>query len=305
MIAQLQEWASERGYRIACGNVRVLHEVRTELEKRRSTGELDESFFENYLGFFRYEKSSANMADVKGVIVVALPRPAHQVTFETATGPFSVILPPTYLRYRAIFKEVRDDIAAAIPGLRRHLEILAGPLKAIAGRLGLVMYGRNNVTYIPEWGSYHQLVGYLTDIDLGVPEEWQPDPAQLMPECTTCRACASACPTGAISDERLLLHAERCTTLFSEQHGDLEHDLSADCLFGCLECQQICPMNSGLLQVVSAGVSFDKNETEAILTGDTARWETIDAKFAVLGLTEEPLIGRNLAHLIARGAQGL
>ena len=110
------------------------------------------------------------------------------------------------------------------------------------------------------------------------------------------------CPTGAINDERLLLHAELCTTLFSEQPGDLNHALSADCLFGCLDCQQICPANSGLLRIESAGVTFDRRETEAILSGDGAgacdTTESVTCKLALLGLTEEAHIGRNLAHLI-------
>jgi hypothetical protein len=54
-------------------------------------------------------------------------------------------------------------------------------------------------------------------------------------------------------------------------------------------------------------VTFDRRETEAILGGYGARGcdntESVICKLAVLGLTEEALIGRNLAHLIARRAQ--
>jgi epoxyqueuosine reductase len=118
-----------------------------------------------------------------------------------------------------------------------------------------------------------------------------------MPECENCGICNSACPTSAIHEERVLLRAELCTTLLSEQPGDLNHDLSADCLFGCLDCQEICPANSGLLRIESAGVTFDRRETEAILTRDNT--ERVLCRLAGLGLTEEALLGRNLAHLIA------
>lgn len=307
MISRLQKWAAERGLRVAFGNVRVLHEVRAELIRRRSTGELDANFYASNLDFFRYENSSESIADVKGVMAVAVPRPAHRLSFEDDTGPFEVTLPPTYVRYSALFKEVRDDITSTIPELHGHLEILVAPLKSVACRLGLVTYGRNNLTYIPDWGSYFQLLGYVTDADIGIADDWSPKPLQLMPECENCGICSSACPTGAINEERVLLHAESCTTLFSEQPGDLNHDLPDDCLFGCLECQQICPANSGLLRIESAGVNFDRRETDAILGGNDARAcdsaESVARKLKVLGLTEEALIGRNLAHLGAGRAQ--
>ena len=307
MISQLQDWAAERSFRVACGGVRVLQEVRAELARQRSTGELDANFYTSNLNFFRYENSSESIADVKAVIVVAIPRPAHRLTFELETGPFEVTLPPTYVRYSALFKEVRNDITSKIPELHGHLEVLVAPLKSVACRLGLVTYGRNNLTYIPDWGSYFQLVGYVTDEDIGIADDWRPEPLWLMPECENCGICSNACPTGAINEERILLHAELCTTLFSEQLGDLNHGLSADCLFGCLNCQQICPANSGLLRIESAGVTFDRRETEAILGGYGARAcdnvESVTCKLAVLGLTEEALIGRNLAHLIAGRAE--
>lgn len=307
MISQLQKWAAERGLRVAFGSVRVLHEVRAELIRRRSTGELDANFCAGNLDFFRYEHSSESIADVKGVMLVAVPRPAHRLSFEDDTGSFEVTLPPTYVRYSALFKEVRDDITSTIPELHGHLEVLVAPLKSVACRLGLVTYGRNNLTYIPDWGSYFQLLGYVTDEDIGIADDWSPKPLRLMPECENCGICSSACPTGAINEERILLHAESCMTLFSEQPGDLNHDLPADCLFGCLECQQICPANSGLLRIESAGVTFDRRETDAILGGYDARAcdnaESVTRKLAVLGLTEEALIGRNLAHLIAGRAR--
>jgi epoxyqueuosine reductase len=183
MIGQLQAWAAQRGWRLACGSARLLDEARAELERQRGTGELNASFYAGNLNFFRYESSSDRIANV--------------------------------------------------------------------------------------------------------------------------RCCAGACPTGAIGEERVLLHAESCTTLFSEQPGDLNHHLSADCLFGCLECQQVCPANWSLLRVEAAGVTFNRRETQAILGDGRAGDNTtsVTRKLARLGLTEEALIGRNLAHLIARRVQ--
>lgn len=303
MIGQLQKWASQRGYRVACGNASMLDELQADLARLRESGEIDEAFYAANLTFFRYKKSVKTIGEPKAVIVIAVPRPAHRLTFQLRAGPFEVLLPPTYLRYSAMFEEVRKELTSAISELSGHLEQLVAPLKSLACRLGLAAYGRNNLTYIPGWGSYYQLTGYVTDLDIGLAEDWRPVPLRLMNACTRCRICAAACPAKAMGDGRVLLHAERCTTLFSEQAGDLKHDLPTNCLFGCLECQWTCPVNRGRLRIEEAGVAFDKNETEAILdgnmTGVAGSGTTAACKLASLGLTEEPLIARNLAHLAA------
>ncbi len=305
MISRLQTWAQERGWRIAFGNVGVLQQVREELRDRKTTGELDAGFYDNNLTFFRYKDSLHSAADAQAIMLVAVRRPAHRVFFEFEQGALEVMLPPTYLRYSNLFIEVRDDIEACIPELQGHLSILVAPLKRLACSLGLATYGRNNLTYIPGWGSYFQLLGYITDIDIGIPDDWAPQPLMLMRECEDCWNCRLACPTAAIEEDRILLHAESCATLFSEQPGHLNHTLAPGCLFGCLECQQVCPMNSGLLRIESAGVTFDRHETDLFLTGcdvDT-RPQTLAHKLAILGLSEERLIGRNLAQLMQARTQ--
>lgn len=120
---------------------------------------MDANFYSENLNFFRYEDSAESIADVRSVVVVGIPRPAHRLMFELEAGQLEVTLPPTYVRYADLFKEVRDNLTSAIPELHGHLDILVAPLKSVACRLGLVTYGRNNLTYIPEWGSYFQLVG--------------------------------------------------------------------------------------------------------------------------------------------------
>ena len=40
-------------------------------------------------------------------------------------------------------------------------EILKAPLKSLAVHMGLAVYGRNNITYVPGFGSGHQLCGYI------------------------------------------------------------------------------------------------------------------------------------------------
>lgn len=66
-------------------------------------------------------------------------------------------------------------------------------------------------------------------------------------------------------------------------------------------------MNRGLLQIVPSGVSFDRSETDAILAAGPDEGSALPAaithKLAVLGLTEQSLIARNLRYLIAHQTQ--
>ena len=67
--------------------------------------------------------------------------------------------------------------------------------KHIGRAAGLGWFGRNNLLVNPALGSRFRLVTVLTDMPLA------PD-APLERGCGTCRACAAACPGGAIKDTR-------------------------------------------------------------------------------------------------------
>lgn len=171
-----------------------------------------------------------------------------------------------------------------------RLDILSAPLQALVGGVGLA--------------------GFLTDADLDLAPDWRPQPPARLAACENCESCFSLCPSGAIDAERFLLRAERCLTLFSETPGDWPAWFSPSmqrCLIGCLDCQQSCPENAGLLRTEPSGISFTREETEAILAGDGRRsgpiWAGIAQKFDAARMTHfEPVLCRNLrAVLSAKG----
>ncbi len=67
--------------------------------------------------------------------------------------------------------------------------------KHVGRAAGLGWWGRNNLLVNPELGSRFRLVTVLTDMPL------EPD-APLECDCGGCRACAAACPAGAIKETR-------------------------------------------------------------------------------------------------------
>jgi epoxyqueuosine reductase len=301
----VREWAKAQGYRVAFGPVAVLDEVRRVFERRLESGEIEARFYEENLAGFTYLEG-VSLKNPRSVVLVAIPKPAHILVFTVGDKKVETILPPTYVRYRGTFAEVRDDLAATLARPGFHVELLNAPLKALANRLGLLSYGRNNVGYIEGLGSFFQLVGFVSDMPLAKGSR-SPRPAEtLLARCQKCRVCAAACPTGAIEKERVLLHAEKCYTLFSESPNPIPEALkppSPKCLIGCLRCQELCPENKGLLRYENAAVSFDADETAAFLgikpAADGPAFDRAGAKFRELGMTEGfPVFRRNLTRLL-------
>lgn len=312
MVNELQAWAKSRGYKITWGDTSVLTDVRKRINALKQSGELDEVFYKNQLSWIENPKE-LDFPNPKSVIVVAVPRPAHRLTFELKNAKLDTVLPPTYVAYSRTFEKERKDIVSSVLTRSYRVDILQAPLKSVAALLGFVSYGRNNITYIPGLGSYYQLVGLITDAVLpNSPAVKQQQPSSC-PECNSCRICFKACPSGAIDEERFLIRAERCFVLYNENPGpwpewlkpSLQKCFSADsCLVGCLACQKVCPMNKGLLEFEDAEVSFTAEETDAILSGfdynSNSIGNGISEKLNRLGLSEEyrPCLGRNFRELL-------
>ncbi len=303
----VRAWAKARGYRMAAGSVSLLDEVRDALHKRRDAGEIEPSFYRENLEIFTY-LGGIPIENPRSIILVAKPAPAYVLAFVISGKRVETILPPTYLRYRGIFVDVRDDLRSAISGSGYRVEILSAPLKALGSRFGLLSYGRNNIGYIEGLGSYFQLVGLVSDLPFGEKDVASSREDALLPRCDKCRICAAACPTGAIGKDRVLLHTEKCYTLFSESQKPIPQGLKAPsprCVIGCLRCQELCPENKGLLKHENAPVSFDAEETEAFLgkkpAADGPAFDRALAKFRELGLTMGlPLYRRNLKRLLSQ-----
>jgi len=248
--------------------------------------------------------------DAKTIIIIAVPDTNHQVVFHFEDGPYSAIIPPGYISRERFAHIIHEDLISVMGKTGNSLAILSAPLKNIAVRLGLVSYGRNNLTYIDGLGSYYRLVGFVTD-SVYIPATWPENHTLevMLPACQGCSACQEACPTGAINAERVLLHAERCLTAFNESTRAFPEWLPAsahNCLIGCLTCQLVCPQNRGLLKLVQDRThSFSQEETSAILSANANAerndliWGRIKTKLSVMGLMEyEPNLSRNLRACI-------
>ena len=194
----LRRWAGERGYRIAWYEGGVVGRAFERVRRLGSDGTLDPGFFSKFLSWTADPDALAK-AETKTLVLVAVPRPAHLLSFEDGSRVHDLVLPPTYLRYSPLFEEVRADLTAAT-GDALKLRKITAPLKTIAGLTGFARYGKNNITYVDGFGSGAQLMGFATDSSLpgcASPPENAP---LALDECAKCRACLRACPTKAITE---------------------------------------------------------------------------------------------------------
>ena len=258
----------ERGYQARIVSVSHSHQLKKEIESLRNHALLDNKFFKDRLARFDFQ-IPRNLPEAKSIIVVAVPRPQTRAIFIWNGQRRPLIVPPTYTAYDDIEKQVEALIAKMLGKNGYRATITALPLKLLAARSGLVQYGRNNICYVSELGSYLQLAAVYSDMPCEV-DSWQE--VTMMKSCEECELCRRACPTSAIPSDRFLLRAERCIVYHNEKKGDVPFpewmDVSwHNCIVGCMHCQRVCPENREFKQWIGEEEEFSEEETVLLLQG--------------------------------------
>jgi len=180
------------------------------------------------------------------------------------------------------------------------------PQKLLAVRCGLGRYGRNNICYNDEFGSYMQIMTYISDLPCD-DTEWLP--LRRMERCDKCHACVISCPTGAIDTERRLVNSDRCITVVNELPGEFPEWIDENAhnsITGCTKCQDCCPANAHNKDNIKMGVAFTEEETTELLNhkGDIPYSASIDVKLEATGISREYtdmfVLPRNLAALLGK-----
>ena len=113
--------------------------------------------------------------------------------------------------------------------------------KAWATRAGLGWIGKHSNLITREYGSWVFLGELLLNLEL------EYDTQQVEDHCGSCTLCLDACPTGAITEPRVV-DSSRCISYATiELRSDTLPDAVAanqqGWLYGCDACQDICPWN--------------------------------------------------------------
>ncbi|MDR3372790.1 MAG: tRNA epoxyqueuosine(34) reductase QueG [Ancalomicrobiaceae bacterium] len=189
--------------------------------------------------------------DVRSILVVGLDygpdEDALAATRQPGVGAISV-----YARgrdYHGILKGKLKQLAGRIGARGRELGLDVGvkvfvdtaPVmeKPLAAAAGLGWQGKHTNLVSRGHGSWLFLGEIFLDVEL-------PADAAEIDHCGSCRACLSACPTGAFPAP-YQLDARRCISYLTIEHpGPIPRDLRpliGNRIYGCDDCLAVCPWN--------------------------------------------------------------
>ena len=142
--------------------------------------------------------------------------------------------------------ELTRKIEAQLPDLnlsqRPFVDSAPVMEKPLAEQAGLGWIGKNSLLINNKAGSWFFLGEIYTSIPLPVDELEQPD------RCGNCRACLKVCPTDAFP-EPYILDARKCISYQTIENKEAIPEsfrpLMGNRVFGCDDCQIICPWNRG------------------------------------------------------------
>ena len=298
VIEQFYSILEERGFRGRIVSIRHLDDLQDEIESRHSQGLFDEAFYQEALSFFSF-RPPEDLPLAASMIVVAVPRPQTRVSFTWNGKTLALTIPPTYMRYWEVDKEIVTLVTKCFASKGFHTASAKLPKKLLAVRSGLAEYGRNNITYVPGMGSFYQLIGFFSDLPCEE-DDWRE--SRVMDRCKDCRICQKKCPTDAIMSDRFLLRAERCLVFHNER--SLDHPFPDwidpdwhNCLIGCMLCQKFCPENKDFLEWFEGNEVFSHEETTLFLDGVSTEQlpAATQEKLKRLGMHDLPgILPRNL-----------
>lgn len=295
---------AEQGLRIGILDVQQLPAVRKDLERCDREKALDRGFHREWARWFDFTPPKA-LPEPSSIIIIAIPQPQFEVAFAHRNRKVRVVVPPTYLHAQEVDGKAQDALSRVLSRHGHHAVRARLPVKLLAVKSGLGQYGRNNICYVREMGSFHRMAVFYTDVD--APQQGSAE-LRVMDACEDCLSCYAGCPTGAITQERVLLHVERCITHHNEKPGDIPFPEWLDpswhnCLVGCLHCQRVCPMNKDLLDWIEQTTEFSEEETDLLLRGRSAEElppHTLE-KLREADLAEDlDILPRNLSVLLER-----
>ncbi|MCL2352008.1 MAG: 4Fe-4S binding protein [Firmicutes bacterium] len=197
-------------------------------------------------------------------LITAYPCPEWDIRLNYKGGQVTLPIPPAYIDpdapTRRRLKEARDAVAKDHQMTETH----GVSIKLLAVLSGLGKYGRNNIFYSNDFGSYCTLEAYFTDI----PCENRECTASFMDICEGCRLCEENCPTGAIGAHPVI-DVTRCLTMLNESNDPMPDWVPRDAhhaLIGCMRCQDVCPANKTARTWDRGHIELDEAETEALLS---------------------------------------
>jgi len=278
-----------------------LFDLENDIKGLLENGFITTEVYDRCLRGFSFTKPN-NLDKLNSIIILSIPRPQHKLKVQYKDRIFEVIIPPQYVNQRKVTENAQKLLGKLFADNGFNIGQARLPYKLLSVRSGLAKYGKNNIAYVKDWGSFHQLAAFYSDWKISK-DNWQE--LRSLDACKTCSLCLKQCPTGAISPNVFILDIARCLTYLNESKDDIPQWVSFqmhNSLVGCIKCQDICPYNKNIKDWIVDIGEMDQEETLLLLksNGDTKNPKLIK-KLQNIGLYEwfkRVPLGRNLNLLI-------
>ncbi|AQU81989.1 MULTISPECIES: tRNA epoxyqueuosine(34) reductase QueG [unclassified Halomonas] len=139
-------------------------------------------------------------------------------------------------RLALLAKNIEQEVGKI--GYRAFVDSAPVMERALAQKAGLGWFGKNAMLLNPKAGSLFFLGELYTDLPLPI------DPPFEHEHCGSCSACRTACPTGAIVDDKVVDSRKCISYLTIELHGTIPIEFRrpmGNRVYGCDDCQLVCP----------------------------------------------------------------
>jgi epoxyqueuosine reductase len=284
-------------FRYRTVSVGRIHELREWMDELDKAGRLSANkTWRSYVNSFQYA-APKTLADARSLIIMATPLKIAKITFNDAGQKHDLLIPTGYADdgfKLADYQNLLFDNGVVKKG--QKLEMARLPLKQLAVRSGLAEYGKNNITFIEGYGSFHQLLAFYTDQPLE--DHW--GRLKMLRLCKGCSICLKACPTGAIRENDFVIDPARCITLYNELPDPIPAWIPAsahNALVGCLKCQLTCPGDEDVIRNRWDLGEVTQAETAMLLSGkvDKALHQKVTSRLSRFPYAEDfAYFSRNL-----------
>jgi len=238
-------------HRVGITSAKVLQRARMALTERKSLGLHNEMQF-TYRNPARSTDPTSTMASARSIIVGArsyateMPPSPNEVSARVARY--------MWVDYYELLKQGLQKIAVQLKDDGWRAIVLADDNsivdREVAYQAGLGWYGKNANLLIEGAGSYFVLGSVITDAPLG------PIATLVEDGCGSCRRCLDNCPTQEIIAPGVV-DARKCLAWLLQKPGIFDHAYRValgDRLYGCDDCQEVCPPTVRRAIVDNSGV---------------------------------------------------
>ncbi|HET9610443.1 MAG TPA: tRNA epoxyqueuosine(34) reductase QueG [Acidimicrobiales bacterium] len=228
--------------------------TRRHIERRRAAG-LHGGMRFTYL---RPERSCDPGAALPGARALVVAARSYRRAVAGPAGPRDATRPQGRVA-RYAWADHYGELRTALTAVARELRSAGWRARVLADdnalvdreaayRAGLGWYGKNANLLLPGEGSWFVLGSVVTDAPLAGTGQRAGD------GCGTCTRCLDGCPTGAIVAPGVV-DARRCLAWLLQDDGAFprEHRVAlGDRIYGCDDCQEVCPPNRRVARAVPA-----------------------------------------------------